>query len=51
MKRLTNFFSEWIFLGTTIAIIGLIFTYIIGVFCLPVAIIWAIYKLVTHFIN
>jgi hypothetical protein len=37
--------------GTLFSIAGLIAVYFIGVFCLPVVLIWAIYKIVTHFFN
>lgn len=55
MKRIKNKIKDWIALllvgGAFGSIIAMILIYVIGIFCLPVAIIWAIYKLVIHFTN
>jgi hypothetical protein len=37
--------------GAFFSLFGLIALYFIGVFCLPIVLIWAIYKIVTHFFN
>lgn len=55
MNKIKKKISEWIkFLfygGMAVSAFGMIALYIIGVFCLPVVVIWAIYKIVTHFTN
>jgi hypothetical protein len=55
MKRIKNKIKDTLaslaVLGFVGSIFGLIGVYFIGVFCLPIVIIWAIYKAVTHFLN
>jgi hypothetical protein len=55
MKRIKNKIKDWFAVllmgGAVGSFVAMILLYIIGIFCLPVAIIWAIYKLVTHFTN
>ena len=50
-NKITNYATKLCYYIAAMTSVSLIAIYIAGAFCLPVVIVWAIYKIVTHFTN